>query len=192
MTTEEYGSAYKKGYIRTVRFLVKRGLSWDCAQETAQAAWVKGWEKVSQLRNSKMVMTWTNTIALNLYRSSLRREPFLQELPDLPAPCETNLAAIDVQRLLKTCKDGDRLVLQRHYLEGYKAREIACALGWSETAVRLRLLRARRAVAKRLVDISRSTARLTLLKSAKAHFSGVGLEMQLARGRHDGPNAATP
>src|ERR1700730_7796246 len=104
MTTEEYGSAYKKGYIRTVRFLVKRGLSWDCAQETAQAAWAKGWGEVSELADCQIGMAWTNTIALNLYRSSLRREPFLQELPDLAAPCETNLAAIDVQRLLKSCK----------------------------------------------------------------------------------------
>src|SRR5580693_7469808 len=45
MTAEEYGSAYKKGYVRTVRLLVTKGLSWDGAQEAAQAAWVKGWEK---------------------------------------------------------------------------------------------------------------------------------------------------
>ncbi len=36
-----------------------------------------------------------------------------------------NLAAIDVRRILKTCKKNDRMVLQRHYLEGYKVQEIA-------------------------------------------------------------------
>jgi DNA-directed RNA polymerase specialized sigma24 family protein len=41
------------------------------------------------------------------------------------------------------------MVLQRHYLEGYKVQEIASAHGWTETAVRIRLLRARRAVGKR-------------------------------------------
>ena len=35
MTRKEYGSAYKKGYNLTVRFLVSRGLSYDAAQETA-------------------------------------------------------------------------------------------------------------------------------------------------------------
>ena len=82
MTAEEYGSAYKKGYVRTVRLLVTKGLSWDGAQEAAQAAWVKGWEKRGQLRDSGTVVPWINTIALNMHRSSLRHGPFLQELPD--------------------------------------------------------------------------------------------------------------
>ena len=149
MTRDEYGSAYQKGYKMTVRFLVSRGLTYDSAQETAQAAWVKGWERLGQLRDSNMVLTWMNSIALNIHRSCVRREPFLQMLPEVPTPPRVNLAAIDVGRILKTCKKNDRLVLQRHYLEGYKVREIAQAHGWTETAVRIRLLRARRTVHKR-------------------------------------------
>jgi RNA polymerase sigma factor (sigma-70 family) len=149
MTREEYGSAYQRGYGLTVRFLVSRGLTYDSAQETAQAAWVKGWERLGQLRDSKMILTWMNSIALNLHRSYVRREPFLQTLPELPTPPRINLAAIDVRRILQTCKKNERLVLQRHYLEGYKVQEIARAHGWTETAVRIRLLRARRAVGKR-------------------------------------------
>jgi DNA-directed RNA polymerase specialized sigma24 family protein len=42
------------------------------------------------------------------------------------------------------------MVLQRHYLEGYKVQEIAQQQGWTETAVRIRLLRARRSVGKRM------------------------------------------
>jgi RNA polymerase sigma factor (sigma-70 family) len=149
MTREEYGAAYKKGYNLTVRFLVSRGLSYDSAQETAQAAWVKGWERLGQLRDATMVLTWMNSIALNIHRSCMRREPFLQTLPEVPTPPKVNLAAIDVRRILKTCKKNDRMVLTRHYLEGYKVQEIARAHGWTETAVRIRLLRARRAVNKR-------------------------------------------
>jgi DNA-directed RNA polymerase specialized sigma24 family protein len=149
MTREEYGSAYSKGYTVTVRFLVSRGLTYDSAQETAQAAWAKGWERLAQLRDSNMVLTWMNSIALNIHRSCMRREPFLHPLPELATSPKVNLAAIDVGRILKTCKQNDRLVLQRHYLEGYKVQEIAHANGWTETAVRIRLLRARRAVGKR-------------------------------------------
>jgi RNA polymerase sigma factor (sigma-70 family) len=150
MTTEEYGSAYQKGYSLTVRFLVSRGLSYDSAQETAQAAWAKGWERLSQLRDRNMVLTWMNSIALNIHRSYVRREPLLLALPELSTPPKVNLAAIDVRRILKRCKVNDRMVLQRHYLEGYKVQEIAHSHGWTETAVRIRLLRARRAVGKRL------------------------------------------
>ena len=97
-----------------------------------------------------MVLTWMNSIALNIHRSYLRREPMLQTLPELSTPPKINLAAIDVVRILKCCKTNDRLVLQRHYLEGYKVREIARTHGWTETAVRIRLLRARRSAGKRL------------------------------------------
>jgi len=176
MTSEEYGSAYGKSFARTARFLMMRRLSCDSAQETAQAAWVRGWERRGQLRDPKMVVTWINTIALNIYRSSLRREPFLQELPVVLIPPTVNLAAIDVQRILKFCRNKDRLVLQRRYLEGHEVREIAQAHGWSETAVRIRLLRARRAAAKKLVAVSRSTTADigNVCKSAV----GVAIQMQ--------------
>jgi DNA-directed RNA polymerase specialized sigma24 family protein len=81
MTREQYGQAYQKGFNLTVRFLVSRGLAYDSAQETAQAAWVKGWERLAQLRDPSMVLTWMNSIALNIHRSYIRREPLLQTLP---------------------------------------------------------------------------------------------------------------
>ena len=165
MTTEEYGSAYEKGCILTTRLLVTRGLSWDGARETAQAAWVRGWEKRGQLRDRKTVTRWVNTIALNMYRSNLRREPSLQELPELVAPPEKHLAAIDVELILQTCKKKDRIVLQSYYLEDCKTEEIARAQGSSETAVRLRLLRARRrAFAKTVTALERPAT--ALAKSA--------------------------
>lgn len=149
MTTEEYGQAYQKSFNMTVRFLVSRGLSFDTAQETAQAAWAKGWERLSQLRDSSMVLTWMNSIALNMHRSYLRRQPFIQTLPEISTPPRVNLAAIDVSRILKCCKRNDRAVLTRHYLHGCKIQEIAQEHGCSETAVRIRLLRARRSAGQR-------------------------------------------
>jgi len=55
-----------------------------------------------------------------------------------------------VKRILRCCRKNDRIVLQRHYLEGYRVQEIASQHGWTETAVRIRLLRARRSAGKRL------------------------------------------
>src|ERR1700692_671999 len=130
MTCAEYGSAYKRGYKLTVRLLVSGRLPYDAAQETAQAAWVKGWERIGQLRDQSMVLTWMNSIALNIHRSYVRREPLFHVLPELSTPPKVNLAAIDVRRILKTCKHNDRVVLQRHYLEGFKVQEIARAHGW--------------------------------------------------------------
>ena len=166
MTREEYGNAYQKGFNLTVRFLVSKGLSYDSARETAQAAWAKGWERRGQLRTPSMIFTWMNSIALNIHRSFLRREPLMQPLPELSTTPKINLAAVDVNRMLDSCKKGDRLVLVRHYLEGYKVQEIASENGWSETAVRIRLLRARRNAGERLARGCRSLANAVRAKQA--------------------------
>ncbi|MCX6622162.1 MAG: RNA polymerase sigma factor [Acidobacteria bacterium] len=171
MTQEEFGTAYQSGFNLTVRFLVSRGLPYDGALETAQAAWVKGLERLGQLRNPSMVLTWMNSIALNIHRSYVRREPLRQELPELSILPKVNLAAIDVRRILKCCKQNDRLVLEWHYLEGYKVQEIARRQGWTETAVRIRLLRARRTVGERLgrkFDRTRALAGLAAQAAGQA------------------------
>jgi RNA polymerase sigma factor (sigma-70 family) len=168
MTNEDYGKAYQKGLDLTVRFLVSRGLSYDAALDTAQAAWAKGWERREQLRDPNLVLTWTNSIALNLHRTYLRREPQTQTLPELQAPPLIDVAAIDVERILDNCKPNDRVVLQGHYIEGYKVQEIAHQHGWSETAVRIRLLRARRSVEKKFSRPKHAKVRNAAEKTRKS------------------------
>src|SRR5258708_22043158 len=75
MTTEGFGQAYSRGFDVTIRFLTSRGLRRDHACEVAQAAWVKGWERLGQLRDERFVFTWVNTIALNVYRKAIRTDP---------------------------------------------------------------------------------------------------------------------
>jgi len=183
MTTEEYGKAYQRGFNLTVRFLVSRGLSYDAALDTAQAAWAKGWERREQLRDPNLVLTWTNSIALNIHRTFLRREPQTQTLPELQAPPRMNVAAIDVKRILNECKPNDRVVLEGHYIEGYKVQEIARQHGWSETAVRIRLLRARRSVERRLSRPKHARLRNLAEKTKRALASALevpGFEAKVA------------
>jgi RNA polymerase sigma factor (sigma-70 family) len=146
MTREDYGAAYQKGYEMTVRFLVSRGSARDTAEEFAQAAWVRGWERIEQLRDASMVFRWLNTIAWNILRADSRRPPFLQILFDVPTGSKTNLAEIDLRKILKSVKPNDRVILHRFYVEGFKVREIAEQQGCSETALKIRLLRVRRTI----------------------------------------------
>jgi DNA-directed RNA polymerase specialized sigma24 family protein len=149
MTREEYGQAYQRGYDLTVRLLLSRGAPRERAREVAQAAWARGWERLSQLRNDHLVATWVNTIALNVNRSVLRSEPCFEELPELTGKAGVNLAAIDVARILEICRPCDRVLLEQQ-MSGVTAEEIAREQGVTETAVRIRLLRARRAARARL------------------------------------------
>ncbi len=91
-----------------------------------------------------MVFTWVNTIALNFYRRAIRNERALKTLPELGTAAGPDLAAIDLRRLLTFCRPCDRKLLEQQ-MKGATAEEMARDLGVSETAVRIRLLRARRA-----------------------------------------------
>jgi len=151
MTVEAYGQAYQRGFERTIRLLLSRGARSECAREAAQAAWAKGWERINQLRNESVVTTWVNTIALNCYRSFLRSENQQLPLTDLSTGADVNLGAIDLGRFLDWCRPSDRQLFE-DYLQGYPIEEIARRQGISYTAVRIRLLRARRSVQSRIKD----------------------------------------
>ncbi len=144
MTREGYAKAYQSGFDRTMRFLISHGLSGDYARDIAQAAWARGWERLDQLRQEPMIFTWVNTIALNFYRRAIRSERAFQALPELSTSAGPDLAAIDLRRLLTFCRPCDRNLLEEQ-MRGATAEEMARDLGVSETAVRIRLLRARRA-----------------------------------------------
>ena len=104
MTNTAFGEAYRTGFERTVRFLTSRGAPQDGALEAAQAAWVRGWERLNQLRNEEMVLTWVNSIALNVYRGVVRRQALTQPLPELHSKFKIDLCAIDLDRVLKFCR----------------------------------------------------------------------------------------
>lgn len=149
MTQEGYGQAYQRGFDLTFRFLQSRGAPRESAREATQAAWAKGWERLAQLRNEELVITWVNTIALNVYRRHRRHEDTWHVLRDVGTRPGVNLAAIDMARILKICCPGDRVLLEQQ-MKGLTPAEIARQRGIPESAIRVRLLRARRAARLRI------------------------------------------
>jgi RNA polymerase sigma-70 factor (ECF subfamily) len=143
MTRSDYGRAYQAGFKPTVRFLESKGAPHDAAEETAQAAWTRGWERIDQLRNEESLRTWVNAIALNMYRRAARNDRRIQPLLDRSGGADVDIAAIDLKNLLKCCCSSDRVLLL-HQLNGLTTSEMAREVGASETAVRIRLMRARR------------------------------------------------
>jgi len=144
MTREEYGRAYEEGLQWTVRLLRARGARQENAREIAQAAWMKGWERRSQLRQPETVINWVNTIALNLQRSAFRRKSTIGEFTMVYSRPTVNFAAIDLSFILKHCRASDRILLEQQ-MDGTTAQEIARREGVSVSAIHIRLFRARRA-----------------------------------------------
>lgn len=146
MTREQYADAYDRGYSTTMRFLVSRGINVDTAEEATQAAWAKGWEHRHKLRNPSMVLSWVNTIALNLFRSRFRRRETGELPPEIAVPPQTSVQAIDLRRAVAKCAPADREMIEKHYVAGYTSRELGQQLGCTPGAVRIRVLRARRRI----------------------------------------------
>jgi RNA polymerase sigma factor (sigma-70 family) len=152
ITPEEFEDAYRNGFRRTTRFMMSKGISVDRAEELAQIAWTKGWERRRQLRNSAVIMPWINKIALNTLRNWLRLPPHEELLDGCKrislGPADTISVGIDARRILAGCKEYDRSILSEHYLEGFSSQEIAKRNVSTASAIRVRLLRARRRLKK--------------------------------------------
>jgi DNA-directed RNA polymerase specialized sigma24 family protein len=145
MTREQFGQAYEEGHEHTVRFLLSRGVNRDTAADLAQSAWLRGWERLNQLRDDRVLITWVNTIALNQFRRVIRRDKCYEPLQDTPTLRPAlDLAALDLATIMSRCRTRDRALLNAQ-LEGVTAKELSQRTGASATAMRLRLFRARTA-----------------------------------------------
>jgi DNA-directed RNA polymerase specialized sigma24 family protein len=144
MRREEYGDAFAAGYGATRRFLLAHGAPIEDAEEIAQAAWVRGWEYRDQLRDSKMVNFWVNSIARNLFRARFRG-PVKVPIEGLNPCYSMDMGALELRRLMERCPRRDRDLLKQT-LEGYSAEEIAREVGITPTGIRVRLLRIRQSL----------------------------------------------
>jgi len=158
VSQRSFSRAYRRDFHKTVRFLRSRGVSEDRAEEFAQGAWSKGWERRRQLDNPRRIGAWVNTIAFNLFRNQCRK-PRHDELPqNLKAPKPKPDQRMDAETLLAECSDRDRRILEKFYIEGYESGEIAAQTESSAGAIRIRLMRARRNMKQAAEESSPSDA----------------------------------
>lgn len=145
MTSTEFADAYAHHYKGTVRFLLSRGISPSTAEEIAQAAWARGWERLSALRETSKVGAWVNTIALNLLRRHVQNSKRLVALyPNSDSPRVTPCAErTDAHKMLNALSEDDRRIMLMHAVQGCSSKEIGNACRLSDVAVRVRLCRSK-------------------------------------------------
>lgn len=148
MTRSDYANAYRTGFSSTVRFLLSTGVPADRADEIAQAGWARGWERREQLDEPGRVVSWVNTISLNLFRKLLRRQRETEELPDIWSRPRVSVTDIDVRKGLERCTPEDRDLLESYYVQGFTSKELGRKKHCSAEAVRVRVLRAKRRLAR--------------------------------------------
>ena len=120
----------------------------DDAADAVQDTVLQAWESLGQLRQARYFKTWVVRILLNkCYRISAQRSLYAHSQLE-----ETLLAgeqpdwdqSLDVASALQAMGEQDRLLLGLFYFDRLSTREIAQALGLSESCVRQRLHRSRK------------------------------------------------
>jgi RNA polymerase sigma-70 factor (ECF subfamily) len=123
------------------------------AQESAQDAWVRAWERLSTWRGDSAFGTWMHRLTVNVvleaFRSERRRLARVTLAGDEDEPDAAVLArdagtVIDLERAIARLPRGARTVFVLHDVEGYQHNEIAAMTGLAEGTLRAQLCRARR------------------------------------------------
>ena len=150
MNQQEFTSAYTANYNLTRRFLISRGIGDSRAEELAQGAWSKAWERRDQLREFQCIAAWVNSIALNLLRGDFRRSAPQVALEDRDEPVHTTIEQhLDAETVLASLGDQERRLYLLHVVAGLTSQEIASQSKLSAVAIRVRLHRAKVELRKR-------------------------------------------
>ncbi|MCX6268740.1 MAG: RNA polymerase sigma factor [Bacteroidetes bacterium] len=138
----------------------------DEAEDILQEAFLKIFQNIDSYRKEGSFEGWMKRIminhALNYYRKN-RKLPFLEDIEsineteimekdDQPA-IHAPLSAEKITVLIQMLPPGYRMVFNMYVFEEYSHKEIAMELGISENTSKTQLLKARRMLKKKIVEI---------------------------------------
>ncbi len=156
---EAFAALFRRHHDTVRRVCARRLASAGDADDVAQAAFVRAYERIDQCTGDRRFGAWVQVIALRLcgdvWRAGARTTPVADPGPALP-PGATDTCvdallrkerAAAVRRALATLPDRQRQVIVARDVEGHRPRDVAAALAVSVGAVDSLLLRARRKLA---------------------------------------------
>src|SRR5688572_23532093 len=127
------------------------------AEESAQDAWVRAWERLPTWRGDAAFGTWMHRLTVNVVLESFRAERRRlarvalaadedddEDDADAAVPASEPGDALDLERSIARLPRGARTVFVLHDVEGYQHSEIAAMTGLAEGTLRAQLCRARR------------------------------------------------
>lgn len=131
----------------------------DEAEDIVQQAWLEVYRNLGQFRGEAAFTTWATRIAVNAAINHARKRPVIAEVTDTMASHQTpddDVERAELGQLLERCLErlpqGNREVMVLRDVLELDTAETAQMLGLSEEAVRVRLHRARAALAAELTE----------------------------------------
>lgn len=154
MTREEIADlilASQEGMYRVAKTLLRSDA--DCADAISETI-VKAFSKIHTLREDAYAKTWLMRILMNECYALLRRQKRIVSIEDHLAG-DGEALQTDYSQLyeaLMQLPQEMRICVTLYYLEGYSVKETAAILEVSQSAVKSRLMRARRRLRAELED----------------------------------------
>jgi RNA polymerase sigma-70 factor (ECF subfamily) len=159
-------SSLVETYQRPVYNLCYRMLgNAEDAEDAAQETFLRAYKSMKRYDNSRPFSTWLLSIAAHYCIDQMRKRRYqvvsvedlpVPDLPDTSPGLETSLGRREEQRrvhaVLATLEATDRAAVVMYYWYDFSYEEIAQALSLTVSAVKSRLHRARRGMAKEWVE----------------------------------------
>ncbi|MDN4605124.1 sigma-70 family RNA polymerase sigma factor [Paenibacillus sp. F6_3S_P_1C] len=114
----------------------------DAIQETI----LKAYKSMHTLREPQYFRTWMFRILINECNTMLARRSLSNSYAEVPAQQKEYSSPydeVDMREAVDRLEESKRIVIVLHYFEDLSLRQVADALGISESAVKMRLTRAR-------------------------------------------------
>ncbi|HET9991013.1 MAG TPA: sigma-70 family RNA polymerase sigma factor [Kofleriaceae bacterium] len=130
------------------------------AEDALQQAWLEIYRNLGSFRGDAAFTTWATRITVNAALSHARKRPALTEATavETGAGPDADLERVEMGRVLEGCLEqlpqGNREVMVLRDVLELDTAETASLLGLTEEAVRVRLHRARAAVAAALTELT--------------------------------------
>ena len=138
----QWVKATQKSLVRFCRQIVN---NWAEAEDMAQEAYIRAWQKRSSFKGESSLLTWQMAIARRVcldYLRSSKRNLLLLDKQDITSIIDID-TKIDVQNALAKLKADDRIILYLRTGEELPFEEIAMVLGKNPAACRKRYERAK-------------------------------------------------
>ncbi|WP_427180997.1 RNA polymerase sigma factor [Paenibacillus sp. TC-CSREp1] len=130
-------------YNTAISMLRKEEDAADAIQETI----LKAYKSMHTLREPRYFKTWMFRILINECNTLLSRRSLSTSYAEVPTGHQAQTSPydeVDMREAVDQLEEAKRIVIVLHYFEDMSLRQIADTLGLSESAVKMRLNRARK------------------------------------------------
>ena len=158
---EAFEELYRVNVGRVYALCLRMAGDPTLAEELAQEAFVRAWQKLGSFRGASAFSTWLHRVTVNVVlghrRSTARREARVRavgdDLPQNVAGRDAGTAeSIDLERAISSLPDGARTVFILHDVEGFRHREVSSLMGIAVGTSKAQLHRARKLLRKALTS----------------------------------------